>query len=341
MRGISRCAATSATATRSAGVGIVSSRYAVVADNVLTGNNSYGVGFWAGAGVQDVGHHLLGGNVYDKNKVGEIQIGPDHPAIRQLGPGVVVPTDGPPAGRIYPKFVAQWKVAGLSLPSSQWDFFDAAATPTWTPNTEMIRGEYVVNGGNVYRCVTEGTTAASGGPTGTGTSIADGTAVWTYYGTGTGVIRDLVSTKDLLIVGTVEPGQFRTGFNQPFIRLTETDSESLQLNSPAYHPGNDAVAVVLDFEVTQSSGTWTIVQLGNGNASAGGGGMLVRVTATGRLELNADGVTVTGATNYEADGAVHRMVVAWDPTANGGAGLWFVATDAEIRLRVTDTSSRR
>jgi Right handed beta helix region len=69
-----------------AGVGIVSSRYAVVADNVLTGNNSYGVGFWAGAGVQDVGHHLLGGNVYDKNKVGEIQIGPDHPAIRQLGP---------------------------------------------------------------------------------------------------------------------------------------------------------------------------------------------------------------------------------------------------------------
>ena len=194
----------------------------------------------------------------------------------------------------------------------------------------MIRGEYVVNGGNVYRCVTEGTTAASGGPTGTGTSIADGSAVWTYYGTGTGVIRDLVSTKDLLIVGTVEPGQFRTGFNQPFIRLTKTDSESLQLNSPAYHPGNDAVAVVLDFEVAQSSGTWTIVQLGNGNASAGGGGMLVRVTATGRLELNADGVSVTGATNYEADGAVHRMVVAWDPTANGGAGLWFVATDAEI-----------
>jgi hypothetical protein len=144
------------------------------------------------------------------------------------------------------------------------------------------------------------------------------------------VIRDLISTKDLLIVGTVEPGQFRTGFNQPFIRLTETDSESLQLNSPAYHPGNDAVAVVLDFEVTQSSSTWTIVQFGNGNASAGGGGMLVRVTATGRLELNADGVTVTGATNYEADGAVHRMVVAWDPTANGGAGLWFVATDAEI-----------
>jgi parallel beta-helix repeat protein len=66
-----------------AGIAIVSSRYAVVADNVLTGNDSYGVGFWAGTG-EDVGHHLLGGNVYDRNRVGEIQIAEDHPAIRQL-----------------------------------------------------------------------------------------------------------------------------------------------------------------------------------------------------------------------------------------------------------------
>jgi hypothetical protein len=66
-----------------AGIGIVSSRYAVVADNVLTGNSN-GVGFFADAGVQDVGHHLLGGNVYDRNTPGEIQFGPYHPAIRQL-----------------------------------------------------------------------------------------------------------------------------------------------------------------------------------------------------------------------------------------------------------------
>jgi hypothetical protein len=66
-----------------AGIGIVSSRYAVVADNGLTGN-SYGAGFFADAGVPDVGHHLLGGNVYDRNRLGEIQIGKNHPAIRQL-----------------------------------------------------------------------------------------------------------------------------------------------------------------------------------------------------------------------------------------------------------------
>jgi parallel beta-helix repeat protein len=66
-----------------AGISIVSSRYAVVADNVLTGNSN-GIGFFADASAQGVGHHLLGGNVYDKNELGEIQFGPHHPAIRQL-----------------------------------------------------------------------------------------------------------------------------------------------------------------------------------------------------------------------------------------------------------------
>jgi parallel beta-helix repeat protein len=65
-----------------AGIAIVSSRYAVVADNVLTAN-SYGVGFWPGTG-KGVGHHLLGGNVYDNNHGGEIQIADGHPAIRQI-----------------------------------------------------------------------------------------------------------------------------------------------------------------------------------------------------------------------------------------------------------------
>ena len=52
----------------------------------------------------------------------------------------------------------------------------------WAPSTAYAVGNTVSNGGNVYRCTTAGTSAASGGPTGTGTGIADGTAVWTYLG---------------------------------------------------------------------------------------------------------------------------------------------------------------
>jgi len=55
---------------------------------------------------------------------------------------------------------------------------------TWYGSTAYFVGQHVVNGGNVYRCTTAGTSAASGGPTGTGGSISDGTCVWAYAGTG-------------------------------------------------------------------------------------------------------------------------------------------------------------
>jgi len=71
------------------GIGIVSSRYAVVAANVLTANR-HGVAFFGDPttvppNTPDMGHHLLGGNVYDRNRERDpIQIGVAHPAIRQL-----------------------------------------------------------------------------------------------------------------------------------------------------------------------------------------------------------------------------------------------------------------
>ena len=130
--------------------------------------------------------------------------------LAKLGPGAVVATDGP-ADRIYPRAAAQWTVQGLPRPSAQWDFSDVVATPAWMAATRVVRGDYVVNAGRVYKCVTEGLTAASGGPTGTGTGIADGTATWNHYGEGTGVIRDLISKKDLLIVGTIVPGRNTPG----------------------------------------------------------------------------------------------------------------------------------
>lgn len=45
-------------------------------------------------------------------------------------------------------------------------------------------GQYCTNGGNTYVCATAGTTAASGGPTGTGSGITDGTVTWNYVGAG-------------------------------------------------------------------------------------------------------------------------------------------------------------
>lgn len=53
----------------------------------------------------------------------------------------------------------------------------------WAGSAAFALNQQVHNGGNVYKCTTAGTSAASGGPSGTGSGITDGSAVWTYVGT--------------------------------------------------------------------------------------------------------------------------------------------------------------
>lgn len=50
----------------------------------------------------------------------------------------------------------------------------------WAANHVYTLGQRVSNGGNAYQITTAGTSAASGGPTGTGGTISDGSAVWKY-----------------------------------------------------------------------------------------------------------------------------------------------------------------
>jgi len=54
------------------------------------------------------------------------------------------------------------------------------ASTAWQGSSAVVLGQVQSNGGNLYEVVTAGTTASSGGPTGTGTGITDGTAVWDY-----------------------------------------------------------------------------------------------------------------------------------------------------------------
>lgn len=57
----------------------------------------------------------------------------------------------------------------------------ATAAPAWAALTAVTLGVYRTNGAGIYKCVTAGATAASGGPGGTGAAIADGSAVWDWY----------------------------------------------------------------------------------------------------------------------------------------------------------------
>jgi hypothetical protein len=58
---------------------------------------------------------------------------------------------------------------------------DLSTTPAWTANTAVVASQTMMqNGGLPYVCITSGTTASSGGPTGQGTNITDGTAHWAF-----------------------------------------------------------------------------------------------------------------------------------------------------------------
>lgn len=52
--------------------------------------------------------------------------------------------------------------------------------PAWAPLTGYTVGDTRQNGTRYYECITAGTSGASGGPTGTGSSITDGQAVWKH-----------------------------------------------------------------------------------------------------------------------------------------------------------------
>ena len=53
----------------------------------------------------------------------------------------------------------------------------------WVANTAYEVGDKVQNGANIYVCDTDGTSAGSGGPTGTGANISDNTTRWDYEAT--------------------------------------------------------------------------------------------------------------------------------------------------------------
>jgi hypothetical protein len=54
----------------------------------------------------------------------------------------------------------------------------------WQASTAYALGQHIINdSGKVYLCVTAGTSAGSGGPTGTSSGITDGSVSWNYVGT--------------------------------------------------------------------------------------------------------------------------------------------------------------
>lgn len=106
---------------------------------------------------------------------------------------------------ILPVFVNAVKVAGVQGVldvSGLLLYTDIIGTPAaWTASHAYVATvgsrSVVTNVGRTYICVTSGTSAASGGPTGTGTNITDGTAHWYELG-------------NTIVIGAFEQAKFDT-----------------------------------------------------------------------------------------------------------------------------------
>lgn len=61
----------------------------------------------------------------------------------------------------------------------------------WSATTAYTAGQYVTSGGKVYEAITGGTSGSTA-PTGTGSSISDGSVTWEYVGTGSSTNMDVI-----------------------------------------------------------------------------------------------------------------------------------------------------
>jgi uncharacterized phage protein gp47/JayE len=87
--------------------------------------------------------------------------------------------------------IAADSIAAVTGSNGNQFALNAAATlataTSWAGTTSYTLGQYVTNASNIYYCTASGVSASSGGPTGTGSSIPDGSGslVWAYVGAGT------------------------------------------------------------------------------------------------------------------------------------------------------------
>ena len=96
----------------------------------------------------------------------------------------------------------------------------------WAASTVYTVGARVSNGSNAYQCITGGTSASSGGPTGTGSNITDNVAHWKYlsgidYSSFGAWTSSIPTTLTQNIVGQLwNDGPITTSSGTPYLSLT-------------------------------------------------------------------------------------------------------------------------
>jgi uncharacterized phage protein gp47/JayE len=142
--------------------------------------------------------------------------------------------------------------------------------PAWAPTTGYVVGQRVFNGSRAYQCTVAGTSAGSGGPTGTGSAITDGTVTWRYLGEGTGAVDVAAEAQETgpqnAVAGSISVIETPVSGWQTVVNLLdanpgtdqETDEElrirrAVELVAGALHSLDAILEEVLDVEDVESA----------------------------------------------------------------------------------------
>lgn len=197
----------------------------------------------------------------------------------------------------YSETLLGWSQVGGEVPAAPW-----------TGSTQVNAGDQVVNVGNAYQCITSGLTGtpASGGPTGTSASIADGAAAWMYLGaqqSGPGFFGPSLADQQNLYADN--PGLFKTA---NFVGVVAWKSRLwfIEKNSTRawYLPVNSVGGVLTSFDFgTKMQAGGPLANLYNWSFDGGSGldTLLVAISTAGDVVIY-QGTDPTQASTFGLQG---------------------------------------
>lgn len=110
-----------------------------------------------------------------------------------------------------------------------------ATLTAWAPTTAYTVGALRSNGGNIYLCTVAGTSAGSGGPSGTGTAIVDNTVTWRFIAAGSAAVLAAVTA---LVAG--EDGSADLGVSLSFVSPIAGANATATVSTGGLASGADA-----------------------------------------------------------------------------------------------------
>lgn len=159
------------------------------------------------------------------------------------------------------------------------------AVSSWQTSHAYALGARAKNGGKVYQCTQAGTSAASGGPSGTGTTIIDGSVVWTYLGDGDGAVDvSMLSEKQDVITA---PARTLSRIETPILGVSSAIN---LLDADVGHPAEEDSDLRLRRELElRASGNASLDSI-RAKVSAVNGVQSVSVFQNDTDETNGDGI---------------------------------------------------